>query len=73
VAVVEGALLLGLSPEDFVVAIGVERRVDVDEVYAGVGQLAQLFQVVAAVDDARIEQGRWLVHGHEQLTTITRF
>src|ERR1017187_4031980 len=37
VAVLEGALLLGLAPEDFVVAVGVEGRVNVDEVHAGVG------------------------------------
>ena len=36
VPVLEGALLLGLAPEDFVVAVRVERRVDVDEVDAAV-------------------------------------
>ena len=60
VAVFEGAALFGLSPEDFVVAIGVEGRIDVDEVYAVVGELLQLLQVVAAVDDARIDERRGL-------------
>ena len=32
VAIIEGAFLLGLAPEDFIVAIGVEGRVDVDQV-----------------------------------------
>ena len=58
VAVFEGPLLLGLAPEDFVVAVGVERRIDVDQVDAGIGQLGELFEVVAAVDDAGVEQGR---------------
>ena len=40
VAILEGALLLRLAPEDFVVAVRVERRVDVDQVDAGVRQLA---------------------------------
>ena len=35
-AVVEGPLLLGLAPEDIVVAVGVERRVDVHQVDTGV-------------------------------------
>ena len=55
-AILKGPLLLGLAPEDLVVAVGVEWRVDVDEVYAGVGELAQLLKVVAAVDDTSIEK-----------------
>ena len=55
-AILEGSLLLGLAPEDFVVAIRVERRVDVDQIDAGVGQLCELFEIVAAVDDARIDK-----------------
>jgi hypothetical protein len=58
VAVLEGPLLFRLAPEDLVVAIAVERRVGVDQVHAAVGQLAELVQAVAAIDDARIEQGR---------------
>ena len=60
-AVVKGALLFRLAPENFVVAVGVERRVDVDQIHAGVGQLFQLLQIVAAVDDTRIhERGGFL-------------
>src|SRR5207302_1325247 len=40
-----------------VVAVGVEGRVDVDQVDAGVGELFQLVEVVAAVDDAGVEEG----------------
>ena len=57
-AVLEGALLLRLAPEDLVVAVGVEGRVDVDQVHAGVGELAQLLEVVAAVDDAGVDERR---------------
>ena len=52
VPVLEGSLLLGLAPEDLVVAVAVEGGVDVDQVYALVGELGELFEVVAAVDDA---------------------
>ena len=47
-----------LAPEDFVVAVGVKGRVYVDEVHAGVGELTQLVEVVAAVDDAGVHEGR---------------
>ena len=56
VPVFKRTLLLGLAPEDFVVAVGVEGRVDVDEIDAGVGELLELFEVVAAVDDAGVHQ-----------------
>jgi hypothetical protein len=56
VAVFKGALLPGLAPEDFVVAVGVEGRVNVNEVNAGVGQLGELFQIVAAINDAGVEE-----------------
>ncbi len=58
VAVLEGPLLLGLAPEDLVVLVAVERRVDVDQVHAAVGKLAELVEAIAAVDDAGVEQGR---------------
>ena len=54
VAIFEGSLLHGLAPEDFVVAIRVERRVDVDQINAGIGQLGESFEIVAAIDDAGI-------------------
>jgi len=57
VAVFKGALLLGLAPKDFVVAVGFEGRVNVNQIYAGVGQLGELFQVVAAINDAGVEEG----------------
>ena len=59
VAVFKGALLLGLAPEDLVVAVGVEGRVYVNQIHAGVGQLGELFQIVAAVNDAGVEEGAW--------------
>jgi hypothetical protein len=42
-------------PEDFVVAVAVERSIEVDQVHAAVGQLAELFQAITTVDNARIE------------------
>jgi hypothetical protein len=65
VAVFKGALLLGLAPKvraglaTIVVAVGVEGRVNVNQIHAGVGHLGELFQIVAAVDDARVEEGAW--------------
>ena len=56
--VFKGALLLGLAPKDLVVAVGVERRVNIGEVNAGVGQLFELFQIIAAINDAGVEEGR---------------
>src|ERR1035437_7342329 len=56
VAVFKGALLLGLAPEDFVVAVGVEGRVNVNQIHAGVWQLGELFQIVAAINDAGVHQ-----------------
>src|ERR1019366_8747253 len=53
----KGALLLGVVPEDFVVAVGVEGRVNVNQIHAGGGQLGELFQIVAAINDAGVEEG----------------
>jgi len=63
VVVFEGSLFLGFAPEDFVVAVGVERRIDVDQINAGIGQLGELFEIVAAIDDAGVEQGGWTASG----------
>ena len=62
-AVVEGALLLRLAPEHFVVAVGIEGRVDVDQVHAVVRELLELVEVVAAVDDAGVQQRRRFAAG----------
>ena len=59
VAVFKGALLLGLAPEDLIIAVGVEGRVNVNQIHAGIGQLGELFQIVAAIDDAGVEEGAW--------------
>jgi hypothetical protein len=56
VPVVKGPLLFRLAPEDLVIPIGIEGRIDVDEVDAGIGQLLELLKIVAAIDDARIEK-----------------
>ena len=51
------ALLLGLAPKNFIVAVGIGRRVNVDQIHAGIGQLGELFLIVAAMDDAGVEEG----------------
>jgi len=56
VTVLEGPLLPGITPEDFIVAIRVEWGVDVDHIDAGIGQFPQLFQVVATIDGLSIER-----------------
>jgi hypothetical protein len=63
VAIFEAALLLGLAPKDFVVAIRVERRVDVDQIDTAVRQFVQLIEIIAAVDNPRVEErGRFCGH-----------
>ncbi len=63
VAVIKGALLFCFAPENFVVAVGVERRVDVNEINASRGKFLELFQVIAAINNARVEEGAWLRDG----------
>jgi len=50
VAIFEAAFLLRLAPEDFVVAVRIEWRVDVDQIDARVRELPQLIEVIAAVE-----------------------
>ena len=38
-AVIEGAFFLCLTPEDFIIAVGVERWVDINKVEAVIGEL----------------------------------
>jgi hypothetical protein len=56
-AVLETTLLLGLPPEYFVVAVGVEWWINVDQVNAGIRQLLELLQVIAAVDHPGVNEG----------------
>src|SRR5262249_30015843 len=58
VAVVEGPLLLRLAPERLIDAVRVERRVDVDQIDALVGQEFQFVEVVAAPDRLGVEGGK---------------
>ena len=64
-AVFKRALLLGLVPKNCVVAVGVEGRLNVNEVNAGVRQLGELFQIVAAINDAGVQQ-----HGETSSTSL---
>jgi hypothetical protein len=58
VPVFKRAFLFRLAPEDFVVPVRIERRVDIDQIDAAVWQLAELFEIIAAVNDARIDERR---------------
>ena len=44
-------------------AVGIERRVNVNEVNAGVGQLPELFQIVAAINNAGVHKRRGIQFG----------
>ena len=57
-AVIEGAFFLCLAPEDLIVAVRIKRRVDINQVNAFVGEFFQLFEVIAAVNDAGIDERR---------------
>jgi hypothetical protein len=48
--------MTGYPPKDLVVAVGIEGRIDVDQVDALIGELGKLFEVVPAVDDAGVDQ-----------------
>jgi hypothetical protein len=55
VTILEGALFLRLSPKHLVVPIGIERGINIDEIHALTGELAELVQAVPAIDNSRIE------------------
>lgn len=56
VAVFKRALFFRLAPKDFIISVAVKRRIDVDQVHAGGRKLFKLLQIVAAINDARIDQ-----------------
>ncbi len=51
----KAAFLFRLAPENFVVAVRVERWVDIDQIDAPVRQFLQLIDVIAAINDARVD------------------
>ena len=59
VPVLERAFFLCFSPEYFVIAVRVERRVDINQIDTGIGEFRKLFEVVAAIDYAGVYQSRW--------------
>jgi hypothetical protein len=69
-SIFERAFFLSLTPEDFVVAVRIERRVDVNQVNTRVGKFAQLIEIIAAVDDSRVDQRRGLRHRFRHCSTI---
>ncbi len=55
-SIFEAAFLFCFAPENFVVAVRVEGRVDVNQIDARIGQFTQLFEIIAAVDDTRVDK-----------------
>ncbi len=52
----EAAFLLRLAPENFVIAVRVERRIDINEIRASVRQFLELIEVIAAINNAGVDQ-----------------
>src|SRR3989338_543158 len=63
-AIIEGSFLTRITPEDLVVAITVERRVNVYEVYRLVRHFLEHLKVVATINDVCFE----LMFGHDDYT-----
>jgi hypothetical protein len=61
-AVLESALLFGLAPKHFIIPVGVERWVDVNEINASVRQPGQLLKAIPAVDSFGQDSARLLNH-----------
>jgi len=68
-SICECAFLFCLAPEDFVVPVRVERRVDVNQIDARIRQFAELIEIIAAIDNARVNEcGRFSRRGaHKQI------
>lgn len=58
VSIFEAAFLFRLAPENFVIPVRVERRIYVNEIDALRRELAQLVEIIAAVNDPSIDYGR---------------
>jgi hypothetical protein len=51
------AFLLRLTPKHLIVAVGIEGRINVDQIHTCVRQLAELVEAVSAINDPRVQQG----------------
>lgn len=58
VAILKRPLLLRLAPEHLIIAIRIERRIDISQIVAAIRKLAKLLQTVSAVNDPCIDEGR---------------
>src|ERR1039458_284902 len=56
VAVFKRAFLFGLAPKDFVIAVGLKGLFYVNQVGGGARQFGKLFEIVAAINNARVEK-----------------
>ena len=57
VAIFKRPFLFRLSPEDFIVAVGIEWRVNVDQINTLIWKALELVQAIATIDDLGIEEG----------------
>ncbi len=55
VSIREAAFLFRFAPEHFVVPVRIKWRIYVDEIDTAGGELSQLIEIVAAIDDARVD------------------
>jgi hypothetical protein len=58
VPIFKSGFLFCLAPENFVIAVRVERRVNVNQIDAFLRQLPKLIEIVSAIDNAGIQQWR---------------
>jgi len=55
-SIIEGSSLALLLPKDFIIPVGIKRRIDVNEIYTGVGKPLELIKVIATIHDLCIYQ-----------------
>jgi hypothetical protein len=61
-AVLKSAFFLGFAPKHFIVPVGVERWVNVNEINASVRQTGQLLKAISAVDSLGRDLASLLTH-----------
>ena len=72
VPIFKGALLFRLTPKHLVISVGIERRVDVDQIDALIWKPAELVDAVPTTDDLRIDFRRaqiWPIWNIESLNS----
>jgi hypothetical protein len=68
----EAPFLFRLTPENFVIPVRIERRIQVNEIDALRRELAQLVEIIAAVNDPSIDYGRSFRGWHSYKSILNR-